>query len=157
MTGRNEEVSPIRREKSPMFGEVPMSAAADVKEMRELCGEIADRLAGKRSAVKDRTQSLVDRLGFEWNRAFELLCGKARRIDSYEKDNARQLLADLKRAEQRQRELDHLGWLECEIARHRASGEELRGAHVDGLEHLLRVARGADSAVALPVETDFTD
>ena len=43
-------------------------------------------------------------------------------------------------------------WLASEIGRLGASGEEFHGPHVDGLKHFLRLAGGADSAVAVQGE-----
>jgi len=128
-----------------------MSAADDVLDMRVLCAEIAAREARGGSA-KEQITAVSKALGVGWNRALEFLKGKARRVDAWEKDNARRRLAALRERERIERENEHLAWLECEIARHRASGEEFRGPHVDGLEHLLRLARGADGAVEIPGE-----
>lgn len=150
----NGEKSPIRVERSSM------SAEADVLEMQSLCSQIADRLA-ESAAQKDRVRAVKSAVkkqndqgerveAFGWNRVLEFLCGKARRIDSWEKDLARETVAELKDAERRRRDLEHLEWLESEIARHRAAGEELRGPHIDGLLHFLRVGRGPFSAVEVP-------
>ncbi len=123
-----------------------MSSADDVVEMKTLCGELAERLAPY-GGVKARVNALMGKLRLGENRVVEFLRGKARRVESWEKDRARARLARRKDAERQRRELEHLTWLESEIARHRASGEELRGPHVDGLEHFLRLARGEDSTV----------
>jgi hypothetical protein len=147
MNREAEEVSLINREKSRQCVErSSMTAEADVNEMQTLCGELAERLAPSGS-VKARVNALMGKLKLGENRVVEFLRGKARRVDSWEKDHARRVLEDLRRAERQQRELEHLTWLEAEIGRHRASGSAFRGAHVDGLEHFLRLARGADSAV----------
>lgn len=144
------EISPINMEHASM------SAADDVLEMKLLTNDLADRLVGKGAKLAARAGAVLKAIGGDItdNRALELLKGKARRIDGWEKDNARRRLAALRERERLERENEHLAWLECEIARHRASGEELRGPHVDGLEHLLRVARGADGAVAVSREGD---
>lgn len=143
-----------------------MSATADVFEMRDLCGDIAgmvtrslkekDRVSAVRSAIgRDEDGSWL----FSWNRTLEFLRARARRVDSWEKDRAREVRDELKRAAREQRHRDHLEWLESEIGRFQASGEELHGPHIDGLVGLLRMARGADSAVAVPAEepSDFSD
>lgn len=130
-----------------------MSAADDVLDMRDLCAEIAAREVGNGPA-KARISAVSRSLGIGWNRALEFLNGKARRVDAWEKDNARRRLAELRERERIERENEHLRWLECEIARHRASGEELRGPLVDGLEHVLRAARGETGAVALQASDD---
>lgn len=126
-----------------------MSAETDVAEMQSLCGEIARRIAPGAS-VQEHITALMGKLGFGANRTLEFLRGKARIVQSWEKDHARATLDDLRRAERKQRDLDHLAWLEAEIGRFRASGEELHGPHVDGLVHFLRMARGEDGPVAVP-------
>lgn len=128
-----------------------MSAADDVLEMQGLTTELADRLAGKVKA-NARIGAVADALGVGANRALEFIKGKARRVDAWEKENAKRRLHELKELERIERENEHLAWLECEVARHRAAGSEFRGPHVDGLEHFLRLARDASSAVALPDE-----
>lgn len=131
-----------------------MSAADDVLEMQTLSAELADRMAGRGAAVKVRIGAVADAVGVGANRALEFIKGKARRVDAWEKENAKRQLADLRERERLARENEHLAWLECEIARHRASGSEFRGAHVDGLEHFLRVARDASGAVEVHAETE---
>jgi len=127
-----------------------MTAADDVLEMKSLTNELADRLVGASAKLAARAGAVIKAIGgITENRALELLKGKARRVDGWEKDNARRRLAALRNRERIERENEHLAWLECEIARHRASGEELRGPLVDGLEHVLRAARGEAGAVAV--------
>lgn len=130
-----------------------MGAADDVFDMRELCSEIASREAPG-SSVKERVTVVSRGVGVGWNRALEFLSGRARRVDAWEKEHAKRRVAELRDAERRERESAHLLWLESELGRLRASGEEFHGPHVDGLEHFLRVARGADRPVALPDERD---
>ena len=131
-----------------------MSAADDVLEMKALTNELADMLVGVGARMKVRIGAVVKAVSagaqeeITDNRAKEFLKGEALRVDSWEKDNARRQRAELKRREQEAREHAHLLWLEAEIARHRASGQGFRGPHVDGLEHLLRLARADHSAVA---------
>lgn len=128
------------------------STATDVAEMRELCGEIADRTA-ESDAWKDRTDAVAAGVKVGWNRAYEFLKGKVRQVQSWEKDNARQRVAELRRAEREQEDRAHFLWLREQIDRHRASGEELRGPHVDALEHFLRSTRGEAGSVAVQSET----
>jgi hypothetical protein len=131
-----------------------MSAADDVLEMKSLANTIADAAVGKGAKLAARAGAVMKAIGGATteNRALEFLRGIARRVDGWEMDNARRREAALRERARIERENDHLAWLECEIARHRASGEELRGPHVDGLVHLLRLARGADSALAVSTE-----
>lgn len=131
-----------------------MSSADDVLEMKELTNELADRLVGVGARMKSRIGAVLKAISngskeqITDNRAKEFLRGEALRVDAWEKDNAKRQLADLKERERIAREHEHVLWLEREIARHRASGQGLRGPHVDGLEHLLRMARSADRTVA---------
>jgi hypothetical protein len=131
-----------------------MSSADDVIEMKSLANELADRLVGAGAKLAARAGAVIQAIGggITENRALEFLSGRARRVDGWEKDNARRRLAALRNRERIERENEHLAWLECEIARHRASGEELRGPLVDGLEHVLRAARGEAGAVALQTD-----
>jgi hypothetical protein len=131
-----------------------MSAADDVIKMKTLSNELADRLVGIGAQVQTRIGAVLKAINAEakepisGNRAYEFLKGRARMVHAWEKENAARQLRELKEREQTAREHAHFAWLESEIARHRASGQGFRGPHVDGLEHLLRLARSADSAVA---------
>lgn len=129
-----------------------MSAAEDVLEMKSLSNQLADHLVGKGAKLAARAGAVLSAIGGDLteNRALEFLKGKARRVDGWEKDNARRRLAALRERARIERENEHLAWLECEIARQRSTGSGFHGPHVDGLEHFLRLARGADSAVAVP-------
>jgi hypothetical protein len=127
-----------------------MSSADDVSEMVTLSTELADRLAGHGAAMKQRIGAVADAVGVTTNRALEFMKGKARRVDAWEKEHAKRRVAELRDAERRQRERAHLLWLESELGRLQSSGEEFHGAHVDGLQHFLRVVRGEAGAVAVP-------
>lgn len=132
-----------------------MSAADDVLEMKDLSAELADRVVGKGAAVKSRIGAVAEAIvGITENRAMEFIRGKARRVDAWEKEHAKRRVAELRCAERQQREQEHFLWLEEQIGRHQASGEELRGPHIDGLQHLLRVARAAGGAVAVQADED---
>ena len=128
-----------------------MSSADDVLEMKSLTSALADRLVGK-GPVKARVGAVADAIGVGANRALEFMKGKARRVDAWEKEHAKRRLEKLERNDELRREHEHLLWLEEQIGRHRASGEELRGPHVDALEHFLRNARGDAGAVAVQGE-----
>ena len=138
-----------------------MSAADDVLEMKSLANELADRMVGIGAQLQARVGAVLKVFTVERvelitdNRALEFIKGKARRVDAWEKDHARRQLAALKRREELAKEHAHFAWLESEIARHRASGQGFRGPHVDGLEHLLRLARADDSAVASTDQREY--
>jgi hypothetical protein len=131
-----------------------MSAAEDVREMQTLANEIADYMAGTGALLKQRIGAVLKAINADAsepitdNRALEFLKGRARMVHAWERANADRQLAELKERERTAREHAHFLWLESEIARHRASGQGFRGPHVDGLEHLLRLARADHSAVA---------
>ena len=138
--------------------ETAMSAEADVSEMSDLCSEIAAALT-RSHREKDRVSAVRSAMGrrpngewlFSWNRTVEFLRARARRVDSWEKDRARQVRDELKQAEERRRERDHLEWLERQIA----SGAAPSGGAGNGLVDLLRRARAEAGAVA--VRSDNTD
>lgn len=123
-----------------------MSAMADVSEMHGLCTEIVARLAGL-DLQKQQVPKLAELIGVTENRALEFLRAKARRIDSWEKDRARSIRDQLRRAEQRQRELDHLAWLREQV-------EGIGGRGGDVLQHLLRGAGDEAGALAVLPEDD---
>jgi hypothetical protein len=136
-----------------------MSAAEDVREMQTLANEIADYMAGTGALLKQRIGAVLKAINADAsepitdNRALEFLKGRARMVHAWERANADRQLAELKERERTAREHAHVLWLQSEIARHRASGQGFRGPHVDGLEHLLRLARLDHSAVASADET----
>jgi hypothetical protein len=125
-----------------------MSAADDVIEMKGICAEIADLLRIPDN-LKDRTNEIQRRFGrdlFGWNRINEFLRGKARRVDGWEKDIARRIRDELKRAERQRRDQDHLAWLAEQV-------EGMDGGAADVLQHLLRRSGHLAGAVAV-LETD---
>lgn len=125
-----------------------MSAVADVSEMQGICADIVRRLS--RGLQKQQVPQLAKLIGVTENRALEFLRAKARRIDSWEKDRARTIRDELKRAERRQRELEHLAWLRQQV-------EGMDGSAVDALQHLLRGDGDEAGAVALPEAFDPAD
>lgn len=141
-------MSPFEQENSPLKGEnASMSAVADVLEMQGLCSEIVDTFDGLQ---KQQIPELAKLIGVTENRALEFLRAKARRIDSWEKDRARSIRDELKRAERRQREHEHLEWLRQQVA-----GMGGRGGDV--LQHLLRSASDEAGALAVPEADDRAD
>lgn len=122
-----------------------MSSAAEISM---LVREVADLTAPSQN-WKDRVSAAARALGLPFGRVKSLYYGEARRVDAEEMDSARAAARELREQARIDRENSHLAWLESEIGRLRASGQEFRGAHADGLEHFLRMARGADSALAL--------
>lgn len=78
-----------------------MSPEADVLEMKTLFEQLAELLVprGKDIACVKAIHAEFKHAGengkplFTWNRVHELLKGRARRVDGFEKDNAKQRLA----------------------------------------------------------------
>lgn len=110
-----------------------MSAEADVDEMKTLVGELAERLVPAGS-VKARVNALMGKLKLGENRVVEFLRGKARRVDSWEKDNARRVLEELREAELRRTTEQRLQWLRSTVEHLRQTDEEFHGFDIDGLE-----------------------
>lgn len=134
-------MSPTIGENSPKPREnAKMSSRSDVLEMKGLCERIADCLAHSHRD-KERATAVSRRLGVTWNRAFDFLKARAHRVDSWEKDYAREAVAELERAERARKDAEHFAWLEDTVGRLKASGEELRGPHIDAFERVLRLGR----------------
>lgn len=133
-------MSQISRENSEM------SSEADISFMENACVRIA-RAKGVHSR-QEQVSAMMRALQVSANRAYEFLTGKARRVDGFEKDRAREIIARIEAEDAQARHADHLQWLKAEIERHRATGQGIRGPHVDGLEHFLRMAGGDNSALA---------
>lgn len=139
-------MSQFEQENSHLKGEpASMSSVADVSEMQGICAAIVQILSD-RDLQKQQVPKLAKLIGVTENRALEFLRAKARRVDSWEKDIARIKLAELKREQRRQRELDHLAWLRKQVAGAGGSGGDV-------LQRLLRGSGDETGAVALP-ETD---
>jgi hypothetical protein len=130
-----------------------MSAADDVYETQTLFEQLAERLAPKaddKEAVGILHKELRHRDDeplFTWNRVFELLKGRARRVDAWEKEFAKRRIAEFREAERRRLENEYLDWLVAAPAEH-------RGPMLNRLEQALRTARGGDSPVATPEASD---
>jgi hypothetical protein len=144
-----KEVSVITRENSRKLQErsTMYSSAADVAEMQAMCVEIADKTASS-AHPKDRISAVATAIGVGWNRALEFLAGKARRIDGWEKDLARENLAELKRAEEQRRIAGHVAYLNRTLSYLKASDPELYGPHIDLVERGLAAGGVLDCAVA---------
>ena len=96
---------------------------------------------------KDRVHAAARVLNLPFARAKAFYYREPRRVTAEEMDHARSAIRALRNQRRARRHAEHLAWLECQIGRFRASGEELHGPHVDGLEHLLRMARADAGAV----------
>lgn len=92
--------------------------------------------------------------GLGWERAKAFYYRDARRVEAEEMDRARRAIRKLREEAHARKHREHLAWLASEIGRLEASGEEFHGPHVDGLKHFLRLAGGADGAVAVPNQAD---
>lgn len=128
-----------------------MSPEADVAFMGDTCDFIVERRA-KGLSVKQQLGVIISQFRTrDWepseNRVYEWLKRRCRRIDGYEKERGHQVKAKIEAEDAQTRHADHLQWLKAEIERHRATGQGIRGPHVDGLEHFLRVASDGGSAL----------
>jgi len=132
-----------------------MSAADDIFEMKGLCEQIAERLAAS-SSDKDRVTAIYEALKAKvtWNRAFEFLKGKARRIDSWEKDLARAKLQELKRLERDRQKLQHVAWLRSIHSHAAETGADLDRADLAAVERVLSRIGALDCAVGNPGFTE---
>ena len=134
-----------------------MSAADDILEMKGLCSQIADRLAAS-SDDKDRVNAVVQALmaRVSWNRAFEFLKGRARRIDSWEKDLARARLTELKRIEREREAQRTIAWLASALEGAAASGADVDRSDLAAVQRVLARIGASDSALG-DTEPAFTD
>lgn len=122
---------------------------SSVAEMSSLVREVAD-FAAPSPNWKDRVNAAARVLGLPFGRVKAHYYGEARRVEAEEMDRARAAARELREQRRIAKEHEHLAWLECEIARHRAAGTDFHGAHGDALQHFLRVARGDAGTVAVP-------
>jgi len=125
-----------------------MSTADDVAEMQTLCGFIADRLA-EESNDKSRVSAICSALGgrITWNRAFEFLKAKARRVDSWEKDLARQQVEKIKRAERERAVRRHTQWLRSTLQHAVDGGADVDRADLAVVERVLARVGALDSSL----------
>lgn len=139
-----------------------MSAADDVAEMQSLAEYIADRLAISKKD-KDRTKALYAAFNPEihrgdelvsWNRCFEFLKGKARIVQSWEKDLARAKRDAIKAAERQRRTHEHVAWLRSIHEGAVASGADLDRSDLAVLERVLSRVGALDSSLGNPGFTD---
>ena len=136
-----------------------MSAADDVMEMQSLVRLIADRLSPSKKD-KDRTRAIYDALNahrgelISWNRCFEFLKGKARLVQSWEKDLARQKQQALRDAARRQATLGHVEWLRSIHEQAASDGADMDRADLAALERVLSRVGALDSALGNPGFTD---
>lgn len=126
---------------------------SSVGEMHCLVHEAADFTAPAGN-WKERVRAAARAFDLGWERAKAFYYRDARRVEAEEMDRARRAIKRLREEARERKHAEHLLWLESEIGRLRATGEELHGPHVDGLEHFLRLARDPASALALPAEIE---
>ncbi len=134
-----------------------MSAADDVAEMQTLAGFIADKL-GASTKNKDRTKALYDALNpnarrdelVSWNRCFEFLTGRARLVQSWEKDLAREKRKAIETAERERRNREHIEWLRFVHEQAAADGADMDRADIAALERVLSRVGALDSAMGNP-------
>lgn len=139
------DVSPNPVEHSPnRVEDSPMSAADDVVEMQSICEFIAEKLAISRKD-KDRTKAIYSALNphgqrdelVTWNRCYEFLKGKARLVQSWEKDLARTQRDAIRAADRERRAQEHVEWLQFIHQQATAEGEDMDRAEIAALERVL--------------------
>lgn len=131
-----------------------MSCADDVMEMQSICDELAgkltlsqawkDRIAALHAVFRDdKGQPLIT-----WNRAYEFLSGKARRVDSWEKDFARNELQKHEAAERRREAANLVGNLNRTVAYLRSTDPDGHRHDIAAIERTLGLAGVFDRALA---------
>lgn len=127
-----------------------MNAADDVIETQSLFEQLADLLAPRED---DKVQVRVlhtelrekrDEPLFTWNRVFELLKGRARRVDAWEKEYAGRRLAALRRQEA----IDQIGRLNRTLQYLKTTDPDGYRSHIDSVERSLAMAGVLDRPVA---------
>ena len=134
-----------------------MSAADDIFEMKGLCEQIAERLAAS-SSDKDRVTAIYEALKAKvsWNRSFEFLKGKARLVQSWEKDLARAKLQELKRIERDRQALHHIAWLRSIHSQAEEAGSDMDRSDLAAVERVLSRIGVLDRPLGNP-DAAFTD
>lgn len=125
-----------------------MSPEADVAFMEDACVRIADARSGSAS-MKRKIDAVMRALRVTENRAYEFLKGKARRVDGYEKDRARQVIAEIEAENARRKEQEHIEWLRSTYEHLREEDAGVDSKEVVRLEHLLRKLGALSGAVAV--------
>lgn len=134
-----------------------MSAADDVVEMQSLVGFIADKLTAS-NKDKDRTKAIYAALNpdahrdelITWNRCYEFLKGRARLVQSWEKDLARTKREAIENAERQRRATEHVAWLRSIHQGAAASGADMDRSDLAAVERVLSRLGALDSAVGNP-------
>lgn len=140
-----------------------MSAADDVAEMQSLAEFIAGKLAQSKKD-KDRTKAVYDAFNTDphrnelvtWNRCFEFLKGKARIVQSWEKDLARAKREAIEAADRQRRTREHIEWLHFVHQQATESGADVDRAEIAALERVLSRVGALDSAVGNSGQSERT-
>lgn len=120
-----------------------MSREADVAFMKIACGDIAEARAPG-GDMAQRTYAVLRALRTRnWhpteNRIYELIKGKSRRIDGFEKDRARAVLKKIEAENVCRKNTEHLLWLQSQVAGLKETSDpDFVGGHVDALEQVIR-------------------
>jgi hypothetical protein len=142
-----------------------MSAADDVSEMQSLAEYIAERLSISKKD-KDRTKALYTAFNPElhrgnemvsWNRCFEFLKGKARIVQSWEKDLARAKRDAIKAAERQRRTQEHIAWLRSIHDGAAQAGADMDRADLAAVERVLSRIGALGSTLGDTGAAGFTD
>jgi len=128
---------------------------SSVAEMQSLAHEAAD-LTAISSNWKDRVSAAARVLNLSFGRAKRLYFREARRVEVEEMDVARAAVEQLREAELRRQANVHITWLRSTVEHLQASGEELDGFDVAGLERALARVGTRNRAVGGPAASEFS-
>ena len=138
----------------------PMSAADDVAEMQTLAEFIAGKLAAS-TKNKDRTNALHAAFNprinrgeelISWNRCFEFLTGRARLVQSWEKDLARAKRDAIEAEARERRNREHIEWLRYIHQQATDDGSDMDRSDLAALERVLSRVGALDGTVGNPGE-----
>ena len=99
---------------------------------------------------KEWVQAAARLLSLPFPRAKAFYYREHRRVTAEEMDNARAAIRALREQRQRERELDHLAWLNRSLAHLQASDPDFYGEDILRLERVLARVGALDSAVGGP-------
>lgn len=122
-----------------------MSSASDVAFMADACGKIT-KAHGVHSR-QEQVTAIMKALKVTGNRAYEFLTGKAKRVDGYEKDRAREILLEIEAQNELRENAAFERRLQSTLAHLKETDPEFFGADIAGLERALLRGREVDCPV----------
>lgn len=122
-----------------------MSSEADIAFMENACGRIA-RSRGVHSR-QEQVSAVMRALHVSANRAYEFLTGKARRVDGFEKDQARKILKQIEAEDELRENAAFERRLQSTLAHLKATDPDFYRADIAGLERALLRGGEVDSTL----------